>query len=248
MAVIIVPSDEETKKRITKKKEKKINYRQRLRITLPAEGSFDEIQFSELQREEAEKILQKYKDDAPLEIEKQKKEEKTAKRPYSYSYSSSFSSRRGFRGGLRGRGGNIIRGTSRGGIFAGRGRGFVPLPFRGAPYGQRDIRDVRAARLLTDPRNQVGSSTNRPLSIYDHQRSSSSSIQPQASRIVSQDPRFRNPQEGFIPAPTPQPGYHSTFKKQRTRELSPPPRYSSRPPSPPQVGLYPPFNPYSHFA
>jgi len=184
-----------------------------------------------------------------LKLKNKKKKEKATKK--SYSYSSSFSSRRGFRGGLRGRGGSIIRGgATRGGIYAGRGRGFVPLPFRGAaPYGQRDIRDVR--RLMNDPRTQVGSSTNRPLSIYDHQRTSTSSMQPQPSlpsRIVSQDPRFRNPQESFIPAPTPQPGYHSSFKKQRTRELSPPPRYSSRPPSPPQVGLYPPFNPYSHYA
>jgi len=229
-----------------------------LRIALPVDGSFDEVQFSELQREEAEKLLKKYKDDAPAEIEKQKKEEKSSKR--TFFYGSSFSARRGFRGGLRGRGGNILRGgMSRGGLYA--GRGFVPLPFRGAaagfpsgPYGQRDIRDVRAARLLNDPRNQAPSTSpsNRPLSIYDHQRSSPS-LPPTSlsssslSRLPGQDPRFRSPQEGFLPSSTPP---YNSFKKQRvTRELSPPPRYSSRPPSPPPTaGLYPPFNPYSRYA
>jgi len=149
----------------------------------------------------------------------------------------------------------------RGGIHA--GRGFVPLPFRGAsgagfpsgPYGQRDIRDVRAARLLNDPRGMSGpSSSNRPLSIYDHQRSGSGPLPPQSlspsssmRMIPGQDPRFRGaPQEGFLPSSTPP---YSSFKKQRTRELSPPPRYSSRPPSPPPtVGLYPPYNPFSRFA
>jgi len=212
--------------------------------------------------------LKKYKDEAPNEIEKQKKEEKGSQRRI---YGSSFSSRRGFRGGLRGRGGNIMRGgIGRGGVYAGRGRGFVPLPFRGAstgfpsgPYGQRDIRDVRAERLLSDSRNQSGSgssgptsSGNRPLSIYDHQRSSSGpfpmggpSLSPSSSMRMGpgQDPRFRSPQEGFLPSSTPP---YNSFKKQRTsRDLSPPPRYSSRPPSPPAaVGLYPPFNPFSRFA
>jgi len=344
MAVVVVPKDEDLK---TRKKSKKINYKQRLNFTLPADGTaFDDIQFAELPRAEAEQLLKKYKEDAPSEIEKQKKEEKSSsfkKATYSSSFSTfkkfSRGGWRGGRGGFRGRGGfgrGFVGGRGAGfGGGRGVGPGFVPLPFRGAgggfpsknisqtigggfpssgpfgrdvrvnqqfkavnqqfkgfqpggggsnsgfpsgPFGQRDIRDVRAMRLLNETRNQSPTSSSsshnpRAISIYDHPQTQShlpaslrggdghrdvrtlggeSDIRgfstSQIRIFPPQDERYRRSQTS------------SSSRIKQSRDLSPPPRYSSHPPPhhlpPPSMGglsddgngMYPPFNPYSRYS
>ncbi|XP_042301062.1 LOW QUALITY PROTEIN: heterogeneous nuclear ribonucleoprotein U [Sceloporus undulatus] len=123
-AVVVCPKDEDYKQRTQKKAEvegkdlpEHAVLKMKGNFTLPEVSEcFDEIIYVELQKEEAQKLLEQYKEESKKALPPEKKQNTGSKKSNKKSGKNQFN-----RGGQRGRGGFNMRGNFRGGVPGNRG-------------------------------------------------------------------------------------------------------------------------------
>nr|XP_056709666.1 heterogeneous nuclear ribonucleoprotein U [Euleptes europaea] len=123
-AVVVCPKDEDYKQRTQKKAEvegkdlpEHAVLKMKGNFTLPEVSQcFDEIIYVELQKEEAQKLLEQYKEESKKALPPEKKPNTGSKKSNKKSGKNQFN-----RGGQRGRGGFNMRGNFRGGVPGNRG-------------------------------------------------------------------------------------------------------------------------------
>ncbi|XP_070590171.1 heterogeneous nuclear ribonucleoprotein U [Erythrolamprus reginae] len=123
-AVVVCPKDEDYKQRTQKKAEvegkdlpEHAVLKMKGNFTLPEVSEcFDEIIYVELQKDEAQKLLEQYKEESKKALPPEKKQNTGSKKSNKKSGKNQFN-----RGGQRGRGGFNMRGNFRGGVPGNRG-------------------------------------------------------------------------------------------------------------------------------
>ncbi|XP_062980383.1 heterogeneous nuclear ribonucleoprotein U [Elgaria multicarinata webbii] len=123
-AVVVCPKDEDYKQRTQKKAEvegkdlpEHAVLKMKGNFTLPEVSEcFDEINYVELQKDEAQKLLEQYKEESKKALPPEKKQNTGSKKSNKKSGKNQFN-----RGGQRGRGGFNMRGNFRGGVPGNRG-------------------------------------------------------------------------------------------------------------------------------
>ncbi|KAJ7342109.1 hypothetical protein JRQ81_009003 [Phrynocephalus forsythii] len=123
-AVVVCPKDEDYKQRTQKKAEvegkdlpEHAVLKMKGNFTLPEVSEcFDEIIYVELQKEDAQKLLEQYKEESKKALPPEKKQNTGSKKSNKKSGKNQFN-----RGGQRGRGGFNMRGNFRGGVPGNRG-------------------------------------------------------------------------------------------------------------------------------
>ncbi|XP_014661374.1 PREDICTED: heterogeneous nuclear ribonucleoprotein U-like protein 1 isoform X2 [Priapulus caudatus] len=189
-AIVIVPDDEEFKRRIikrTKDEGKEVPdsavLEMKANFTLPETGGFfDEIEFTELEKDEVVKLVNKYRDEGKAALPPDHKRGRFSDRD------RGFSGNRDTRGGFRGRDDFRGRGGMRGGsgMFRGGRGGFNDRgnEYRGSPRGGGGFR----GGFRGSSRGSSDTRRDRPVSNWKSDSSSSYGSRGNNSRDSYQSP------------------------------------------------------------